>query len=429
MLQTKKISEELSNDEQYNFIRQNILLEPGINELQQLNVALNLSSLYMKKISENFFTIRSKLVYNTSVKIMNNYIQIFVHESRRFVSNSTRFRFEGGSGFFTIAEGATSIAYCPYVDHANDSYTIYCPLHENCVTIVSHLLYFDYLSFAANVDRHSANKMIFRKRLCGTTNLTFPQNTLHWSKRVGNSSESQSATNVFPWHLQLNNNNLITDDQLMQCRQLSNMSLYFIGDSHCRYLAYHVLQKLGKETGPKKLHADYNVGNIHYFYAPYTIENVLPRLHNLLTNLRTNQFQAKVIFDAGSWDVNHRNISYFATSVIPAIQNSMIAMQRAQLFDKTKVIFFDMPPVPLSDRGTSTRRNLMALAAGNRLLADTMRNVNIKYVDYFALSHVFVNHSAPNDGHYLIVVNKTSSGDVGIQIANYILQLICEEFI
>ena len=383
----------------------------------------------MKKISENFFAIRSKLVYNTSVKIMNNYIKLYLKESRRLAPNFTRFRFEGGSSFFTIAEGSTSIVYCPYVDHANDSYTIYCPLHENCVTVVSHLLYFDYLPYAASVNRYSANKMIFRKRLCGTTNLTFPQNTLHWSKKIDNTSNSQPATNVFPWHLQLNNNNLITDDQLLQCRQLSSMSLYFIGDSHCRYLAYHVLQILGKETGPTKLHADYNVGNIHYFYAPYAIENVLPILSRLLINLRTNNLQAKVVFDVGSWDIHHKNMSYFATSVIPAIQNSMIAMQRAGLFNTTEVIFFDMPPVPLNHRPSLTRRNLMALGAGNRLLADAMKDINIKYVEYFALARVFVNHSAPNDGHYLTVANNISTGDVGIQIARYVLQLICEEFV
>ena len=429
MTRNDKISVEI-NKSPCTSILANFLVAQGNSELQQFYVSKNINPKIMNKTRELFATISAKLSYNISIQISGNCIQIFLNESRRSVLNYRRLLL-GGSGFHTIAEGTMTISYCPYIDHGNDSYTIYCPLRENCTTVVSYLLYFDFLPYASNVDRYPINEIIFRKRLCGTKHLIFPQNTLHWSKKIVNSSNSQPALNVFPWHLQLNNNNLITYDQLLQCRQLSNTSLYFIGDSHCRFLAYHVLRILGKEIGPTKLHADYNIGNIHYFYAPYAIENVLPILRNLLRNLHTNNLQAKVVFDVGSWDVHYRNISYFVTSVIPAIQNSMIAMQRTGLFNTTEVIFFDMPPVPLSDRGTSTRRNLMALAAGNRLLADAMRNINIKYVDYFALSRIFVNHSAPNDGHYLKVENNgtRSTGDVGIEIARYILQLICEEFI
>ena len=424
-LDRDNISGELSNDKQYNYVLKTLLLEPGVSELKQLTLSLNLSSIHMKKTSEQFSAIESLTFYSISIKIMDSYIQVFLNESRRFVQNSTRQRL-GGSGFHTIAEGLTTISNCPYVDHGNDSYTIYCPLHENCVTIVSHLLYFDYFSYAANIDRYPANKLIFRKKLCGTINLTFPQGILHWSKKTVSSNDTQPTLKVFPWHLKFNNNDLIFYTQLLQCLQLSNKSLYFIGDSHCRYIAFHALRILGKKIGSLKSKGAFTVENIHYFFAPYAREYVLPVLRSLLTSLLVNNSQAAIVFDVGSWEVHFGNISYFATLIIPAIRSAMIDMQRDGLFDKIKVVFFDIPPVPLSKRGASPRRNLMALAAANRLLADAMKNIDIKYVDYFALSRIFVNHSAPNNNHYLAVDNNSSYGDVGIEIANYILQLICD---
>ena len=401
-------------------------MHPGVSELQQLVVSLNLSSSYTHNIRENFDTIRSQITYIISIKISDSCVQILAKEKRQFGKKSTRSRF-GGSGFHTIAEGKSTIAYCPYVDHANDSYTIFCPLHDNCVTVVSHLLYFDYLPYAANVDRYATNKIVFRKRLCGTSKFIFPQNSLHWSRKTGYSSDLQSVSNAFPWQLQLNNSDLISHNQLLQCRQFLNVSIYFLGDSHCLFLARHAFSILNNDKTQTVLYTDSNIGRIHYFRAAYAVEKLIPALRNLLTSLRTKNLQATVIFDVGSWDMQYRNISHFATDVIPAIQNAMIDMQRIGLFDKTKVIFFDMPPVPLWDRDGTSKRNLMALAAGNRLLADAMRNLNIKYVGYFALARIFVNHSSPNDAHYLTVKNNISTGDVGIEIANYILQLICED--
>lgn len=86
-----------------------------------------------------------------------------------------------------------------------------------------------------------------------------------------------------------------------------------------------------------------------------------------------------------------------------------------------------MPPFPLWAKQGVNKRNTMAAAAGNRLLDDVIADIKgVQLVDYLTLARTFLENTAPADVHYLMVNDTGSYGPVGIAIADYVIQLLCE---
>ena len=406
----------------------NLLAKPGSSELKQLEISYNISQNFTQRSMLNFDKVRSAISHNVTVTQHNNCISLYVVE-QRLISFAFSRPYRGGSVFHTIIEGDNTISYCPYVDYGNDTYAIFCSVQERCANITSYLLYFDYLAYAAKIDHHPVYSVIFENRVCiSVLKQPFPQPSLRWEKLIKskhiNNSLSQSD---FNWHLKKHNKISLTQDQIQSClKSSSNLSINFIGDSHARNLAYHAFRLIDQTTGAAKLHGNIRRVNIAYHWGDFMMGKFLTAVRRVLLQSRTENRPIAVVMDVGSWDVTFHNISYFATKAIPAFRDEMMFLHQQGLLNKTKMIFFDMPPMPMWYKKSINRRNLMSAAAGNRLLADSLSDVNVILVEYFSLSRVFVEVTAPNDVHYLVANNTGSYGHVGTALANYILELACE---
>ena len=179
------------------------LLSPGLSELNQYKNAINITEIALNDTNKNFDKIKSGLTYIVSLLHSegSNCFSFLVQERRKLNLRTTNGRL-GGSGFHALAKGNNTVAYCPYVDHFNDSYSIYCPLIETCVAVSIHVIYFDYLAYTRKVIAHfPLNKLIFSGVICDAATHQqqfFPYPSLHWKKRasykrvslLGNCSEN-----------------------------------------------------------------------------------------------------------------------------------------------------------------------------------------------------------------------------------------------
>ena len=374
----------------------------------------------------NFSLGNDNLNYDILASIDFNCLTFFINELRK---NDTRSKAlpRGGSSFHTIIEGPNTIAYCPYVDFDNDSYSIFCPLHERCAKVTIHLLYYDYIAYSPLKTYLSVNRVIYSELLCNENiALYYPLPNLFWEriKSVGDKPKAE-----FGWILRRKDSYLLTSEQFKQCMKQRKMSLDFIGDSHSRLIAYHLARLRGQPTGISRLYASKNYGRLYYYFAPFVLPQFLTQLRSTLLQLRNQSSSTSlttIVLDVGTWDLARRDVFYLAFKAMPTLRTHLITMQREGLFQNVRLLFYDMPPTPLWLKRKIDKRNPVALAAGNKLLADVLQEVNITLVEYFALARLFINETAPNDMHYLQTNSTSSYGHVGIAITNYLLGLICE---
>jgi hypothetical protein len=441
---------------------------PGSTELQQLMTSLRITltnytdEMDTKTTREFYDEIVSNLQYDVRVRVHDNCVALLVRDVR---PQKLRFEVDGGSGFHTIAEGDSIIDYCPFIDYGDNSYAIFCQLYDRCADVTSHLLLFNYLAYINQTEYPITNKKIFHRRICKPPNYdmnhlnyyesSLPGNGLvYWAKSNAstNTSDGTITSNVFKWHLhhhhrQTSNKTKktqqLTDQQqvnLMACKNSTSL-FHFIGDSHARNLAYHVIRLSGNLRQLKRIHNNLMYDSVDFHWAAYIIDTFLPSVRKVLMSvprsskgpgLRHSEQKHRqvLVMDVGCWDVTWRGVEYFASVAIPAMREQFRDMNRRGLFSRVaKVIFFNMPPMPIWSSSHVNRRNPMVAAAGNRLLADVIGEFSdvITYVDYFSLTRVFINETAaPGDCHYLIVNTTASLGHVGLAVANYIIQLTCQ---
>ena len=401
------------------------LLSSGLSELNQYKNAINITEIALNDTNKNFDKIKSGLTYIVSLLHSegSNCFSFLVQERRKLNLRTTNGRL-GGSGFHALAKGNNTVAYCPYVDHFNDSYSIYCPLIETCVAVSIHVIYFDYLAYTRKVIAHfPLNKLIFSGVICDAATHQqqfFPYPSLHWKKK------SVLQEGKFAWKLQRKYEDLMSQDEIRVCLQRSNETIYFIGDSHARYVVNHLLRMNGLPTVVKR-NPEYHAKNIHYYERTFT-DHVLKTFKSTLIALKSKSVQATIVLSVGSWDVHVHSLHHFATYAVKLLLSEIPKLERDGYFQLFNVIIFDIPPMPLNYRRHTNmhKQNLMAIAAANRLLADVFNDVNVTFVQNFALLRLFVNESAPNDSHYLFANDTAEYGNIGISIGNYLLQLICE---
>ena len=400
-----------------------LLLKPGLTELSQLQTFFNIPQSLMQKVSNNAGTIRAQLFYNYTMRVYDNCIYFLVHEHRLNSSDRSTELPHGGTGFHTIVEGKQSIAYCPYVDFRNNTYAIFCPLHEYCVNVSSSLFYFDYLAFART--RYIPDyQIVFYSYICYNSSLYFPKPNLYWTK---NDNSENNNTSPFSWKLTGRVKEPLTTSQLKTCIAPADVSFNFIGDSHSRNMAYYFCLLNGNLEKSPGTHSDLDLGKIRLYFTTFVIDSFLPKVRRVLTIFKFNTSKVFTIMNVGTWNMDIRGVSHFAKVAIPAFRQEMLAMQRDGLFDKRKVLFYAMPSAPLWKSAIVNRRNTMATAAVYRLMVDALSDINVTFFEYFTLSRQFANKTAPNDLHYLVTRTNGSVGYVGMELANYVLQILCTE--
>ena len=401
-----------------------LLLKPGISELDQLETFLNIPESLMESVSKIASRNSVHLFYNYTINIFENCMYFLVYEHRLNGSERLTTLPRGGTGFHTIVEGKQTIAYCPYVDLKNDTYAILCPLHEYCATVTSRLFYFDYLAFYARPRYVPDYRIIFKFFTCYNIKSYFPKPALYWTKK--DNSENNN-TSPFPWKLTGRVKEPLTTSQLQTCITSANISYNFIGDSHSRNMAYYFSRLNGNLTNSPIAHFDQDLGKVRIYFTTFIIESFLPKVRQVLTEFKLNSSQVFTIMNVGTWNMDRKNISHFAKVAIPTFRQQMLAMQHDGLLDKRRVLFYAMPSAPLWQRQIVHKRNTMATAAMYRLMVDALSDINITFFEYFILSRQFANETAPGDLHYLVTSTRGSSGYVGIELANYVIQIICRE--
>jgi hypothetical protein len=438
-----------------------LLLRPGTTELHQLQIALNIPDIVVQSAMDSFQQTLAVVKYDVHVSVWGNCIAVQLTEVR--TNSSLRFETGGGSGFHSLVEGNSSIAYCPYVDHGDNNYTVFCPLYDMCANVDIRLLYVNYLAYAAGLNQPAADTMIFSRKVCRNSypHHVIPMANVHWMKLPPNANAK--STSDFAWHLHAGQpmKPLMSISELQaSLRSISKSSLVqVVGDSHSRNLAYYMYRLM--VSNPNKLdfpvvHSDKRMDNIVFYWSDY-VPAFFQVLHRALkaghgqsapvSGSSVHRTKQVVIMDVGSWDLRVRRIKHFVTKSLPAFRAQMAALSREGVFDidadgrRVRFIFFTIPPKPLwnKDRG-DVKINPMSAAAINRLMIDAMPvsdysyggsddvhgNSSITLVDYFALTRIFINHTAPRDLHYLVVDGNSWRGDVGEPVARYISQLVCE---
>ena len=401
-----------------------LLLKPGLTELTQLRTFLNIPLSLMETVSKNSSITRSHLSYNYTMYIYENCIYFLVHEHRLNDSERSIVLPRGGTGFYTIVEGKQSIAYCPYVDFKNNTYAIFCPIHEYCVSVTSRLFYFDYLAFFARSKYIPDYQIILKSSKCYNSSLYFPKPNLYWTK---NDNSENIKTSPFPWKLTGRVKEPLTMSQLKACIAPANVSFNFIGDSHSRNMAYYFSLLNGNLKKSPVTHSDLDLGKVRIYFTTFVVDSFLPKVRRVLTKYKFNTSQVFTIMNVGTWNMEGKDVSQFVKVAIPAFRQKMLAMQRDGLFNKRKVLFYAMPSAPLWKNAMVNKRNTMATAAIYRLMVDALSDIDVNFFEYFTLSRQFANETAPGDLHYLWTTTKGSSGYVGIELANYVLQILCTE--
>ena len=395
----------------------------GKSELQQLETSFTIKESDIINSVKTFKKTQSGLSYKlTSLNLSSICIAFLIQEVRLY-DLRTKHVVKGGSGFHTIAESENNIAFCPYIDHKNDSYTILCPRYEQCAKVTSYLIFFDYLAYTGQVAYQPLNRIIFSRKFCNNDSHSFhPLPKVYWKKQKF--KRSNQSLDIFPWYIQKKGEKMLTSSQVTACLKRNNWTAHFIGDSHSRNLAYYTYSVIGKLVGASKIHADIVKGNIKYTYGVFMLNRFLDSVRYVLSH-SVNSNRSIVIANVGAWDITFNNLTYFAKVAVPAFRTTMHSMYKNNLFSDKNFIFFNIPPVP--HRKYVNKRNSLAAAAGNRLLSDALTGINITVLEYFELARMFINDTAPNDIHYLFTNDTGSYGSVGIAIANYFLQEMCKK--
>jgi hypothetical protein len=439
-----------------------LLLRPGATELHQLRIALNISDTVVKSALNSFQQTLAAVRYSVHVSVWGNCIAVHLTEIR--INSSLRLDIGGGSGFHSLVEGNSTIAFCPYVDHGDNTYTVFCPLYDTCANVDIRLLYTDYLAYAAGLNQPAADAVIFSRQLCQNSypHHVIPMANVHWMKRPPNATTKSD----FTWQLHTGQpmKPLMSINELQaSLRSISKSSLVqVVGDSHSRNVAYYIYRLT--VSNPAKLdlpvlHSDKRMDNILFYWSDYvpTFFQVLRRALKAgqgqsapVPGSSVNRTRQVVIMDVGSWDMGFKGVKHFVTEALPVFRAQIAALSREVVFDLNsgrqgvKFIFFTIPPKPLWHKDRKDLKiNPMSVAAINRLMMDAMPvsdysygrsddvhgNSSITVVDYFALTRIFINHTAPRDYHYLVVNGNGWHGDVGEPVARYIGQLVCEHII
>jgi hypothetical protein len=420
-----------------------LLLKPGLIELEQFYAAMKINHTEMKYTFNHFDIIKSTIYYNVTWVLEDNCIAFFVQEHWRSEmrhQDSVR----GGSVFHTVVVGSRTIDFCPYVDHGNDTYTVFCPLYEQCVEVISHLQFFNYFPFwpKRDYERRSANLVAFKQKLCRPSNLNrefFPHlKQPYWirnnvSKDISYDIEWSPS---FEWHLQINETTslpLMTNVTYKQCKNKIS-TLDFVGDSH---MDIHKVYAMTLEDQVPNLY--WQVGIISGMGGRLYDTQFVPSFTTIIRSRQrtaTANKPAVIIADVGLHDLQFVSVPHFYQYVLPMLVGDLSQMQEEGLFRHVKLFLLGMTPMPPASHNHHRTASSAVITAMNRLMADKLAEarINLTFVEYFETARTFINKtSLPTDHHYinfnrtLLLVNKTFIyyGKVGIALGNYLINLVC----
>jgi hypothetical protein len=419
-----------------------LLLKPGLIELEQFYAAMKINDAEMKNTFEYFDIIKSNIYYNVTWVLEDECIAFFVQEHRRSEMRHQD-TLRGGSVFHTIVVGNRTIDFCPYVDHGNDTYTVFCPLYEQCVEVISHLHFFNYFPFWTNkdYDRQPANLVAFKQKLCRTSNLNkkfFPHiKQPYWIRNSASKdfSYDNEWSPSFEWHLQVNETTSlpqVTNVTLKECKSKIS-SLHFIGDSHLGITSLYAMSLADQmpTLNSQKGIVAHTPGHLFKNFMPAFTEIIKLRQHNA-----TAYKPAVIVADVGLHDLYFIGVPHFYDYVLPMLVGNLSQMQEKGLFKHVKLLLLGMTAMQPAAKNYRRKSSSAVITAMNRLMANKLAEakINVTFVEYFETARPFINKTSYTTDHHYINFNYTIMlvdrkfvyyGKVGIALGNYIINLAC----
>ena len=340
---------------------------------------------------------------------------------------------KGGSTFHIVVEGPDTRGMCKYWDYFNGVYSVCCPVvsdTENVVKVV--LMNVDFHSYKLHYSLHrllsvlnfstgstdnnisefsvitiSSGVQIYNITLLGD----FAMNTVYWQLF----KTSQQTSSWVRKHSIGDSPKQMAADEITKCFKEKYTNIYFIGDSHIRYVYFYTKILLGmKVDTPKHTKVD-SFENVHFQFVDYTVQ-LVTHLRNTFTELKTGD-KVLLFISTGNWNMNYHTPTSYIKDVCGVITQLDKYMRKYNL----TVIWQDMPPVPRSvehvmgfNKKVKLSNSFMA-AAVNDLIGYHLRHMGIHVVSIFGLARPFTEEDVCR-GHYLCIKDSaTVRGDVGLE--------------
>ena len=404
--------------------------------------------------------------YNFSIDVFTTSRYVIAHiKDNRLIDHL------GGATFSTSVVSERRLFECPFIDHENGTYDVFCEFHDECYNVSVTLTFIDFGAYRWN--GLSINKILWQGEACRKTKqipLRSPYTGWH---RCGKQCS-------WEWMYQNKIEKFYNNETVRQCQSNNFTSIDFIGDSHMQYFINYWLYKNHPnytQIGNKDVREAFNknVFKISYEGTSYVLDsNKIPfnasiewvtlpararhaevvgyryflptaekwwkaKLATLSNNNVLNVNTWVLVAGFGAWDAAFRNISQFVYYSIPALRTFFDAITtNAKLLANTRIVIYNVPAVTRNEiydlsMHPLTRkelRNNALIAAINSLIADVVRKrPNIKLIDFYAMTLPRKNEAV--DGQHYINVEVVKNerqifiSEPGITAANHLLSNIC----
>ena len=410
---------------------------PSLRIMQQLALSVDSINVYdRKKLSTNKNVFIDTSLYQYKFIVELNSLSFSIIET---LNNTLT---KGGSTFHIIVIGHTIRSICEYWDYFNGSYSVCCPAVSATSNIVNvTLMNVDYHSY--KLHRSLYKQIGFLSFTASTSQLI--RNTPYISN--GNSLGVQLynvvysknfyltpphggvTVNVTPITQSSNGNAVNMKNMISECFRHKYSKVYFVGDSHIRYVFMYSKALLGKmlpgQTGRTLIESD-QYENVYYRIVTYST--------TLATSLKqvskeVNQIDyILIVISVGAWDTHYKT----PTSFILGISSGLDEIEHIKTKCRVEVIWQDIPPVPktvghkVGAYGMVKLSTTFMNAAINGWFNNELVQRGISVVHVFEIARPFKDNDVCG-GHYLCVEHGIESikGDSGLESAHQIFSKAC----
>ena len=351
----------------------------------------------------------------------------------------------GGATFHIIVSGATTRSMCNYQDQFNGNYTVCCPvidtqnnsiqiqlmnvqfhsykLHRSHFKIIGILNYYILSNaFPRSTYATSISEAVFVKHV--TLSGTFVRDTSFW-QRAPNLKKDDN------WVRQLNTSKKtksVTKEKLSKCMLEKYNKVFFVGDSHIRYVYIYtkaLLRYMKKgETGKAMMKKD-SYKSVNFGFVTYA-KNFVKGLNNIKKKIKLGD-KILLLASVGAWDTHYD----IPTSFVKGIQSGLKKLKFLKEKYDIKVIWQTIPPVPqaieysLGGNHKVKVSNTFVNSALNVWLSTWLESIGVNVIDLLEIARAIKDTNVCG-GHYLCITpQKTMFGVVGLEAIGQILEEVC----
>ena len=219
---------------------------------------------------------------------------------------------------------------CPYKDHFNGSYTVWCAIQDSVTEIVLHSMH---TNFAAFNEKPAEKRRIMRRTLIYDGTLpVHPTN----SKNCINGLEPTWDYPVMYWLYQHNIStwvkngcalDFLSSEDIQQCfKNRFNNSLSVIGDSHLAYSFFYIISLIDAPTASAladKVTSDVNIGDYSLYWTTF-LDTFTVNIKRLMVKFLQKKYKSLtprrhlLVMDAGTKNntLCYDNVKEFSGSFI-----------------------------------------------------------------------------------------------------------------